>query len=151
VSSSIAGRHAEAEALFREALAAQEERGDRSATARTIAGLAGSFLDSYRAHAAVALVEPQTERFADMPDDPGVIAMNGQLARAYFFLEDYRRSQQVAEGVLEAAERLELLPTIGETLVTRGMGHSQLGRMYEGLGALEAGLRLAEAKGFNAT
>jgi class 3 adenylate cyclase/tetratricopeptide (TPR) repeat protein len=151
VSSSVGGRHGEAETLFRGAIEAHEARGDRSATARAIAGLADSYLGSYRAHAAVTLVEPQSERFADMPDDPGVIAMNGQLARAYFFLEDYRRSQQVAEGVLEAAERLELLPIIADTLVTRGMGHSQLGRMYEGIGALEAGLRLAESRGFNAT
>jgi hypothetical protein len=86
-----------------------------------------------------------------MPEDPGVIAFNGVLARAYFLLEDYRRSQQVAEKVLEAAERLELLPVIADALVTRGMGHSQLGRMYEGVGALEAGLRLAESQGFNAT
>jgi len=150
-SASAAGRHEEGEAFLRQAIDQHRARGDRSSTARTMAALGASLLLSYRAHAALDLLEPATAEFADMPEDPAVVTFKGQLARTYFFLEDYRRSQAIAETVLEAAERLDLIPIIADTLVTRGMGHAQLGRVYEGVGALEAGLRLAEANGLFST
>src|SRR5439155_23006956 len=129
----VVGRHTDSEAFFRQAIETYAARGDRSATARATAGRASTLLDSCRAHGAVAFLEPQMGQFADIPEDPGVIAFNGVLARAYFLLEDYRRSQQIAEKVLDAAERLEQLPIIADTLVTRSQGHPQPARMYQGV------------------
>ena len=125
--------------------------GDRSGTARALGELAGVRLTAYRPQEVLAFLPPAIAEFADMPDDPNVVALNGQLARAFYFVEDFARAQDIAEQVLAAAERLDLVPIIADTLVTRGMGHALTGRVYEGLGALEAGLRLAESRGLLTT
>ncbi len=150
-SASAAGRHEEATAFLRRAIETHRQRGDRSATARATAALGSSLLQGYESQAAIDTLEPAAAEFADLVDDPNLVALNGQLARAAYYVEDFVRAQAIAEGVLGAAERLDLLPIIADTLVTRGMGHALSGRVYEGAGALEAALRLAESRGFVGT
>ena len=150
-SASPAGRHEEAASFLRSAIEAHRSRGDRSAAARASMSLGHSLLQSYDTAAAMEVLSPAAIEFADLEDDPNLVALNGQLARAAYYTEDFERAQAIAEKVLGAAERLDLLPIIADTLVTRGMGHALAGRVYEGAGALEAALRLAESKGYIGT
>ncbi len=147
-SASAAGRHEEANSFLRRAIETHRARGDRSAAARATAALGSTLLTSYDTQAAMTVLDPAGAEFDDLVDDPNVVALNGQLARAAYYSEDFARAQAIAERVLAAAERLDLLPIIADTLITRGMGHALSGRVYEGAGALEAALRLAEARGF---
>jgi tetratricopeptide (TPR) repeat protein len=151
VSGAAAGRHEEAAAILADVVQRLRGLGDRSGTARALATLAGVQLMAYRSQEAVQFLPAAIAEFADMPDDPNVVALNGQCARAFFFAEDFARAQGIAEQVLAAAERLDIIPIIADTLVTRGMGLALTGRVYEGLGALEAGLRLAESSGLPGT
>jgi tetratricopeptide (TPR) repeat protein len=53
--------------------------------------------------------------------------------------------------VLEAAERLDIVDVVADTLVTRGSALVSLGRRYEGLGAIETGQKLAASHSLHRT
>ena len=56
-----------------------------------------------------------------------------------------------ADRALAIAERLDLVDIVADVLVTRGTALTSIGRAYEGIGCLEAGLRLAERHGLLST
>jgi class 3 adenylate cyclase/tetratricopeptide (TPR) repeat protein len=146
-----AGRHEAAEAHLRRAISAQRELGDRPAIASATAALGRTLLNAYRTPDALALLEPAAAELADLATEPAGIALGGQLARAYFFNDDARRSIEVADRVLEAAEHADLQAIVADTLVTKGTALVDLGRAFEGLGAIAAGRDLAESLGLGLT
>ncbi len=148
---SLAGRHAEAGELLRAAIAGQRELGDRPALARAIATLGAALVTSHDPDGALALLEPASGEFADLAPDRGVIALDGQLARAYMFVGDDRRALEICDRVLGLAEQAEDVPIIADTLVTKGTALVNVGRSQEALGLLLAAERLAEANGIHAT
>ncbi len=150
-SASAAGRHEAAEAYLRRAIDAQRDLGNRPAVARAVTALGNALLHAYRSPEALALLEPAATEFADLRVDRSVIALGGQLARAYFLGDDDRRAIEVVDPVLEAAEHADLGPVIADALVTRGSALISLGRPIEGLGILRAAQELAEAIGLGAT
>ena len=135
------------ETYLRGAIALHRERGDRAAVARATAALAGARITSRRLEDALALLESAATEFADLFPDPAMIALEGQLARAYYLHEEPRRAIEVAERVLEAAEHADLLDIVADTLVTKGSALGNLGRIREGVGVIEIGERLARARG----
>jgi class 3 adenylate cyclase/tetratricopeptide (TPR) repeat protein len=141
----------DAEEHFRKALELRAGLDDRSAEAATTALYGEVLLDVFRHEPALALLKGASERFEVLADDPALVRLNGQLARAYFLRDDLRGAVAVADTVLEAAERLDLGAVVADTLVTRGSALVDLGRRYEGIGAIEAGQRLATALGLPET
>jgi class 3 adenylate cyclase/tetratricopeptide (TPR) repeat protein len=148
---SAAAHHDRAEELLRRAIALHRARGDRAAVGRVTASLGYALLDAWRTDEALGLLEPAAAELADLVDDPGALALGGQLARARFLTGASRETVEVADIVLEAAERLDLLPILADTLVTKGSAMQELGRPREGIALLKAGLELAEAGGFQVT
>jgi class 3 adenylate cyclase/tetratricopeptide (TPR) repeat protein len=142
-----AGKYEVAEAHVRRAIAAQRELGARPSAAGATASLGRVLLWGYRTTEALALLEPAAAEFSDLAADPAGIALGGQLARAYFMVEDNRRAIEVADRVLEAAEHADLRAIVADTLVTRGTALLDLGQAIEGFGALRTGADLAEANG----
>jgi class 3 adenylate cyclase/tetratricopeptide (TPR) repeat protein len=142
-----AGKYEVAQNHLQRAIAARRDLGDRPGIAAATAALGRALLGTFRTAEALALLEPAAEEFADLGNDPAGIALGGQLARAYFFSDDNRHAIEVADRVLEAAERLELAAIVADTLVTKGTALAILGRLIEGLGAIRAGRDLAEARG----
>ncbi len=143
-----AGRYEVAEIHLTAAIAARRELGDRPAIAGATAALGRALLTAFRTKEALALLEPAATEFDDLATDPSGIALRSQLARAYFFNDDNRRSIAIADTVLEAAEHAGLLALVADTLITKGTALSSVGRPIEGLGAIESGRDLAEANGF---
>ena len=148
---SAAARHDTAERYLAAAIAAQRALGDRPGISRATAALGRALLWAYRASEALALLEPAAAEFADLAAEPAVIALGGQLARAYLLADDHRRAIGVAERVLEAAEHADLGAIVADTLVTKGTALATLGRATEGRGVLRAGQELAEALGLGLT
>jgi class 3 adenylate cyclase/tetratricopeptide (TPR) repeat protein len=146
---SIAGRHPEAESRASDALELERAvaQPDRHAVASATAVLGRVLLNAYRTEQALEVLEPADREFADLRDDHAVIALAGQLARAYYFSQHDRRAIEVADRVLEAAERANLLATVADTLITKGSALANSGRAYEGIGAIRAGEALAESNG----
>ena len=101
---------------------------------------------------ALAVLEPAyAELSPELPDDPSVLAMTAQLARAYQLHEEPLRAIEWADRALVAAERLYLLPVIADAITTKGSSMALVGRVWEGLGLVRAGRELAEANGLMAT
>jgi class 3 adenylate cyclase/tetratricopeptide (TPR) repeat protein len=136
-----------AERAFRGAIERWEAAGERANAARTTAALGSAFLTLYRMEAAIELLEPASTRYADLADDPAVIRLDGQLARAYFLHDEHQRSAEVADRVLAAAELADLIDILGDTLITKGSALRYLRRYREGLGLIQLGKDLAERYG----
>ena len=148
---SAGGRREAAEEHLVRAIAAQRELGDRPAIARATAALGQAMLSAYRTPDVLALLEPAFEEFRDLAMDPAGIAVMSQLARAYFFAEENRRSIEIADKVLEAAEHADLRSIVADTLISKGTALASLGRVVEGAGVISAGRDLAEALGLATT
>ena len=149
-SAAIAAHYDPAESLLRRAVAKHRERGDRVGVARATAALGRARLTGRRTDDALALLEAGAAELADLRGDPAFVALEGQLARAYFLREDHRRAVEVADRVLEAAEHLDLVPIMADTLVTKGSALGGLGRLTEGNGVMQP-VGLAEAHGLHTT
>ena len=128
---------------YRAAIELRAKIGDRVGEARATASFARALIDVYRFNDGIALLTTAADRFADMAEDPGVVAMNGQLARAWFLTNENAKAVEVADRVLAIAERSNLVDIVADTLITRGSALAGVGRRYEGIGAIEAGQRLA--------
>jgi class 3 adenylate cyclase/tetratricopeptide (TPR) repeat protein len=125
--------------------------GDRPGQARGAAARASALLDVYRFDVALSVLTDACERFADLSEDPAVVALHGQLARAHFLLDENMKAVAVADRVLAVAELADLVDVVADTLVTRGSALANEGRRYEGIGAIEAGQRLAAANSLHRT
>ena len=67
------------------------------------------------------------------------------------FIGDNRRAVEMADRALEVAEHADLVALLADTLITKGSALGDLGRIQEGIGAIETGERLARSAGLAAT
>ena len=146
-SASMAADHDAAERYLVRATDTYRGLGDRPATARATAELGRALGRGLRDDRALAILEPAATEFADLAGDPGAVALDSQLARALMVGEQHQRGIEVADRALAAAERGDLVALVADTLVTRGSALCNLGRSYEGVGAVRAGIDLAQANG----
>jgi len=149
-SASLAADHVAAERYLVRATDIQRGLGDRSAAARTIAELGGALIDGLHYDRALALLEPAAMELSDLAGDPGAVALDSQLSRALMRGKQPQRAVEVADRALAAAERGDLVALVADTLVTRGSALCDLGRSYEGVGAIRAGIDIARAHGLMA-
>ena len=147
----MTAHHDDAEALLVRAVELDRKRGDRQATARATAALGKGLLSARRTAAAVELLEAAVVEFADLGTDPAVVALHSQLARACMFAGDSRRAVEMADRTLEVAEHGDLTSLLADTLITKGSALGDLGRVQEGIGAVETGERLARSAGLVST
>jgi len=158
---SQAGLGEVAEDRLRKAVELRRALGDADAIAGAIARLGEALVTVLRSEAALAVLEPAAAELLGeepepaSPDGPGVgaggVALLGQLSRAYLFHEEHRRAIEVADRALAAGERLDQVAIVSDVLITRGTALGSLGRTYEGIGAIKAGLDLAEQHGLVST
>jgi class 3 adenylate cyclase/tetratricopeptide (TPR) repeat protein len=146
-SAGIAARFEDADRFLRTAIDRHRQRGDLPAIARSAALLGRALLATYRVEAAMELLTGIQAEVGHLPDDPGVVALETQLARAHYINNDPRRAIESLDHALEVAERLDLVPVIAEALAIRGGALTEIGRGYEGRAAAEGAFRLAEANG----
>jgi class 3 adenylate cyclase/tetratricopeptide (TPR) repeat protein len=153
VAADEAGLSEIADARLREALDLSRQQDDDLAELRATVALGTSLIHHLKPEESLALLEPAAERWAeaDAPLDRDRIALLAQLARGYFFHEEHARAIPVADRALAAAERLDAVDLVADLLVTRGTALGNLGRLYEGLGTVRAGMDLADAHGLTAT
>ncbi len=143
-----------AEDRLRRAVDLRRALGDKDALAKAIALLGSVLIGALRRDAGLTLVEAGVEEtlgHEGVPAGPGGVALLAQLSRALFFREHHQRAVEVADRALEAAERLDVVPIVADLLMTRGSALAHLGRSYEGLGAVRAGIDLADEHGLVST
>ncbi len=158
---SEAGLGEVAEDRLRSAVDLRRALGDTDAIAGAIARLGETLVTRLRSEAALAVMQPAAAELlgeGSQPSGrdgpavgPGGVSLLGQLSRAHFFQEEHALAIQVADRALAAGERLDLVGIVSDVLITRGSALGNLGRTYEGLGAIRAGLDLAEQNGLVST
>ncbi len=131
---------------LREAAERHRDRGDRMAAARATVALASTLNLAWRGPESVPLLLEAEAGLADVESDPVLVEMRGVLARS--FSASPADAIAWADRALWDAERLELDAVTADALVTKGGTLAFRGRPHEGLALLEAGMRLAEARGF---
>ncbi len=147
-----ADRPVEARDELIRALDLRERAGDRGGAARCAATLAGAIVDLRAGEGGIDEVRALADRYLDLLDEePGAVELAAQLSRILFLFDRMQEALDVAERTLRSAERLNLVDVVADLLVTKGTALASVGREYEGLGVLEAGLRLAEARGGSRT
>ncbi len=144
-----ASRFDEADVAFRRSVEIETAGGDPVAIARATVAQAGGLIGSFRAGDALRILEPAYESLADVLGDRPIMAeMTAQIARAHQLHEDPIRAIEWADRSLALSERLYLLPTLAEAIITKGSSLTQVGRVWEGIGLVRAGQQLAEANGY---
>jgi class 3 adenylate cyclase/tetratricopeptide (TPR) repeat protein len=110
------------------------------------AALVGSQLcHAFRAPEAIEVLEPIVAVDSDL-SEPGVVRAGAELARAYLMALRDTDAAELADRVMGPAERFHLVPTIVDTLVTRGTALGNLGRMHEATALLQAATRHAKER-----
>jgi class 3 adenylate cyclase/tetratricopeptide (TPR) repeat protein len=148
------GLNEAAEDRLRQAVDLRRKLGDADAIAGAVARLGAVLLSVFRHEAALAMIEPAVDELLGrerVAAGPGGVALLAQLSRACFFNEEHRRAIEVADRALEAGERLDLPAIVSDALITRGSALGNIGRSYEGLGAIRAGIELADEHGLVST
>ncbi len=150
----MAGMNEIAEDRLRQAVDLRRALGEADAIAGAIAKLGAVLITLFRRDAGLALLEPAVDELIGRdraPTGPGGVDLLAQLSRGYSFHEKHGRAVEVADRALEAGERLDLVPIVSDVLVTRGLALCHLGRSYEGIGAIRAGIELADERGLIST
>ncbi len=141
------------EARLREALDLRRKGSDDAAELRATVQLAWCLIHHFKVEESLSLLEPAAERWAgaDAVLDADRVALLAQLSRAYFFHEEHDRAIGIADRALPRAEWLDAVSLVAELLITRGTALGNLGRQYEGAGAIRAGIDLADTNGLIAS
>ncbi len=150
-SARAAGRYEVAEVHFKAAIETLRASGDRRGVARVTSALGLMLSFQGRPSDAVGLLEPVVDEMTDLGDQPEAIGLVAALARASLFADDYPKALELADRALVAAERIDDVALITETVLTKGTTLLYAARYREGLVLLTGGLALAETHGFAAS
>jgi class 3 adenylate cyclase/tetratricopeptide (TPR) repeat protein len=146
----IGARADEAETYLREALRLQRELGNAPGIARAGAKLGRALTVVYHIEPALKLLTEVAEEIKALRDTPDGLEVDIMLARANWLRDEPLLTLQLVDRVLGLAERMDLVEIVAEGMILRGGALGDLGRTYEGLPIMEAGVRLAERHGFTA-
>ena len=122
-----AGRIEFAEPTLRDLIERRLALGDRPGAARATAALGRGMVNAWNPGAAVELLEPASEAFADLDADAALADIEHQLARAYWFNDRLDQAVELADRALARAERIEAVGIIADALITKGVA-AGLGR-----------------------
>ena len=130
-----------------EAVGAYRGAGDGSGLARSAASLGRILHAHFAIDRSVALLEATLPEVEGLGDDEGLARFLAELARAYMFQNRADVGLSVVDRGLAMAERLELIPVIADSMVTKGNLLDTSGRLREATALQRGGAALAQANG----
>jgi class 3 adenylate cyclase len=149
------GAPRDAEARYREALAALAADADPDAVARLVAKVASQVMHDLRIAEALELVERAVAELGPELHGPGRVTLEAQRGRALFLAED-PRADEVLERTIAAAERNGPIDALVEAIVSLGsvgIGEGLLSRAAMLFGSVELarrhGLAYVEMRALN--
>jgi hypothetical protein len=145
------GDHSEANEHFRAAMERHRALGNEEAAVTAAMMTARNLLDSYSTDAAGVVLAEALERHTGLAGHPAHVALEGQMARYLFFVDEMAEAIEVADRVLDRAEHHNLTEVLADTLITKGSALAGLGRSREGLMLVSGGGDVAEAAGLSVT
>jgi tetratricopeptide (TPR) repeat protein len=134
----------DAQSYAESALALSRRLGDQTGVRRGAALCALINLENFQTRPALEVIEQQLEGIDDLSDDPELARLEGLRARARFLEGDFEGSLFAADRALLAAEELQLVPVVGDALVTKATIFGIQGRLLESRLLLESVIQLAE-------
>jgi class 3 adenylate cyclase/tetratricopeptide (TPR) repeat protein len=142
-----AGRHDAAETHLTHAIERYGAIGERVGLLRATASLGASYVSGSQVVPAIATLRAATEEYPELEDEPAMVSVGGQLARAYMLHEEPQVALEWAERTLVAAERLDMVTEVAEAMNTKALVLQILGRFIEATTTLRGVLWLAEQHG----
>jgi hypothetical protein len=85
--------------------------------------------------------------FEDLPDDPNVLRLVGDLAMATVLTRDYDTAREAIDRALAAAERLSMPQLAAQMLTAKGSLALFQGRLWEAIALTEGARKVAEQHG----
>ncbi|MFL5673516.1 MAG: adenylate/guanylate cyclase domain-containing protein [Chloroflexota bacterium] len=138
----------EAEVLLRRAIDLRRAMGDTSGLAGSLRAITRTLIASYRSEEAVAILEPAIEELKGIDDEPALVRLATAMISAYAMHQDIERALEYIDRYIGRAERLDLIESVVEMLMRRGIILAQVGRSYEASALTRGALELAEGHGF---
>ncbi len=126
-----------------EALAWYRDHGSEQEVTDAAALVGMVLCNAFKATEAIEVLEPIVTAGAAF-DEPALVAAGSVLARAYLMALRDEDAAALCDRIIGPAERLELIPTIVNTLITRGTALGNLGRLHEAIALLQGATRYAQ-------
>jgi class 3 adenylate cyclase/tetratricopeptide (TPR) repeat protein len=121
--------------------------GDRSGEALAVSLHAETLYSARRREEAAQFATEGLKAFEDMPDDPNVLRLGGNLAVAAVFTREYEVARTMTDRALAAAERRGMPELAARMLQMKGALAQFQGRLWEAIALNEGARRLAEQHG----
>jgi class 3 adenylate cyclase/tetratricopeptide (TPR) repeat protein len=144
-----AGTHETAERYLGEAVEWYERHENRAAGALAVAKLGRVLISSSRIEPATALLEKALADLEEWEDDPAVVELTAELARAYMLGGDRERALVQADRALRGAEGHDLTAIVAGLLITKGLAIGLLGRWREAIVLLDGVRRMSQQEGLS--
>ena len=141
------GEYANALEIAPELQALRVSMGDRSGAAKAAALHAETLYSMRQRDQAVRMAEDALAEYEDMPDDPNVLRLVGNLASAAVMTREYDIARTMTDRALAAAERLAMPDLAARMLQMKGAMAQFQGRLWEAIALTEGARRLAEQHG----
>jgi class 3 adenylate cyclase/tetratricopeptide (TPR) repeat protein len=142
-----AARFDTADSYGREAMDIHRANGDLSGVARAAVIVGRGRLSGSRLTEGIELVENVLAEVGDRDDDPAAVELISVLARLKSLQTEDDVAIKLAERALIAAERLDLVDVIANTVMTRAVSLAYLRRTREALILMPGVLQMAETHG----
>jgi class 3 adenylate cyclase/tetratricopeptide (TPR) repeat protein len=138
-----AARFELAERFLEEWIEFSQAAGLPAEEARGTARLASLLLTVDRHERALNQLEDALRAVADLGEEPAVVELGGQLARARLLVGEEHEAVLWAERTMVAADGLGLVPVATDALITRGTARHRIGEAAAGLEDLERAVEIA--------
>jgi class 3 adenylate cyclase/tetratricopeptide (TPR) repeat protein len=139
------GRYEIAEGYLRRAIETARSADRPIEELRAAASLGYILANAGRMSDAISAITESLERHTSITDDPVLVTVWADLARAYMMHGDYDRAIEWCDRALPVAEHRDMVREIADLLVTRGTAVSFGGRVREGIAVLRGALHMARA------
>jgi tetratricopeptide (TPR) repeat protein len=142
-SASALARHETAVGYAYRALDWYQEHGGETEVVGAAALVGEELCNAFRAPEAIDVLEPIVAIDSAFTQ-PAFVSAGAQLARAYLMALRDEEAASMGDRIIGPAERLGLVPTIVNTLITRGTALGNRGRMHEAVALLQGATRFAQ-------
>jgi class 3 adenylate cyclase/predicted ATPase len=142
-----AGEYENALELAPELRRLRESMGDRSGAALAAALESEALYSARQRDKAAQFATEALRAFEDMPDDPNVLRLVGNIATAAAFTRDYDVARLMSDRALAGAERLGIAELAARMLQIKGTVAQFQGRLWEATALVEGARRVAEQHG----
>ena len=138
------GRYEAGESYLREAMELWRSAGDQHAAAMTSAKVGEFLLQGGFVDQAMTVIQDALAVLRDAGNAPALIELQARLGQAHMRADRNEQAIEWADRALLAAERLDMVPTIAEAMITKATALGTMGRVRESEALLSGAIAFAD-------